>query len=123
MVSQSGSPSSFFAPPLWVLLREGTRRSPYVVAGPVSLELAASIAALAPSLRPSFVSGCEAAASALLVLLLWTSTGLLQVPLHEHLGQTRDPPRMVRLLRSNWIRSAAWTAHSVLLLVCLHRAL
>ena len=95
----------------------------YVVGGPMLLELAASLAALAPSLRPSFVSGPETAASALLVLLLWMSTGLLQVPLHEHLGQTRDPARMARLVRGNWIRTAAWTARSVLLLVCLHRAL
>ncbi len=102
--------------------RHGTLTG-YVVGGPMLLELATSLVALAPSFRPSFLSAVSAAASALLVLLLWLSTGLVQVPLHERLGRRHDPACIVQLVSSNWIRTAAWTARSVLLLACLHRAL
>ncbi len=95
----------------------------YVVGGPMLLELATALAALAPSLRPAFISPVEAGVMASLVLLLWLITGLVQVPLHERLGQARDEALMVRLVRGNWIRTALWSARSALLLVCLHRAL
>ena len=95
----------------------------YVVGGPMLLELATALAGLAPSLRPSFVSLGDASVSAVLVLSLWLVTGLLQVPWHERLGRARDPVLIGGLSRSNWIRTALWSARSALLMVCLQRAL
>ena len=95
----------------------------YVVGAPMLLELATALAALAPSLRPSFLSAGWAAASVLLLGAIWGATGLLQVPLHDRLGKTWDPVLIKRLVHTNWIRTAGWSLRSVLLLVCLSRAL
>ena len=95
--------------------RHGTQTS-LVVGPPMLLELATALLALAPALRPRFMTVPEALASAALVLLLWASTGLLQVPLHNTLGRHYHPPAIRRLVLSNWLRTAAWTARSALLL-------
>ena len=95
----------------------------YVVGGPMLFELATALTGLAPSLRPTFVSTVNAIESAVLVLLLWLATGLLQVPLHARFAEARDRAGIDRLVRSNWIRTVLWSARSALLMVCLHRAI
>ena len=95
----------------------------YVVCVPMLVEFATALVGLNPSLRPKFLSSADAIASAVLVLLLWLTTALLQLPLHERLGQAHDPVQIGRLVRSNWIRTALWSSRAVLLLVCLRRAL
>jgi hypothetical protein len=50
-----------------------------------------------------------------LVAVAWASTFLLQVPLHARLardGHTADA--VAALVRSNWIRTVAWTSRAVL---------
>jgi hypothetical protein len=43
------------------------------------------------------------------------STGLLQVPLHGWLERDGfDPALARRLVRTNWVRTAAWTLHGLL---------
>ena len=95
----------------------------YVVGAPMLLELASALLALAPSLRVAFVTHRAAVLSVILVLFLWVVTGVIQVPVHERLGTRRDAMQIRWLIRSNWLRTAAWSARSVLLLVCLFRGL
>jgi hypothetical protein len=40
-------------------------------------------------------------------------TVLVSVPLHLRLGQAYDDATAVRLIRTNWLRTAAWTAGAV----------
>ena len=55
-----------------------------------------------------------------LLSLIWASTGLLQVPLHNGLLEYFDPSRHRNLVLSNWIRTICWTARGVLVLYILH---
>lgn len=54
--------------------------------------------------------------------LAWLSTWLVQVPLHHQLT-THDPNVINRLITTNWIRTAAWTARGCLLFWILHNML
>lgn len=55
-----------------------------------------------------------------LVALIWASTFLVQVPLHGVLGQSFDADAHTALVRTNWIRTLAWTARGLLLAWLLH---
>ena len=54
-------------------------------------------------------------ASALLALI-WASTGFLQVPAHEALASGWNAEAHARLVVSNWVRTLAWSARSVIAL-------
>ena len=107
--------------------QQHARRTGWVVFPPMLLELLTALAALSPRLRPSQLSRPAAIASAALVLLIWLSTALLQIPLHNQLDRTSDPATLLRLQRrlvqTNWLRTAAWTARSALLLTALLKTL
>lgn len=49
-----------------------------------------------------------------LVLLLWLSTFLLQVPLHSQLGQRLDPQIVHKLVQTNWIRTVLWSVKALI---------
>ena len=51
-----------------------------------------------------------------LVGIVWASTFLLQVPLHEKLAQGFDADTHRALVNTNWIRTIAWTLRSALIL-------
>lgn len=56
-----------------------------------------------------------------LVILIWLSTALVQVPCHEKLVKGFDPAAYKWLVNSNWIRTVAWTARGGLvtwMLIC-----
>lgn len=53
-------------------------------------------------------------AGGVLLLIIWLSAGLLQVPCHRRLDQGYDPAVFVRLVRTNWIRTVGWSLRSVL---------
>ncbi len=91
-------------------------RTTYVVAPLMLVELATSLALLLPRLRPPGIEAPGAWAGALLVVLIWLSTALLQVPLHNQLQAGYSAQLIRRLVATNWIRTAAWTARAVLLL-------
>ena len=55
---------------------------------------------------------------AALLLVVWVSTALVQVPCHNTLAAGFDAPAHRRLVRSNWIRTAAWTLRASLFLWC-----
>lgn len=50
-----------------------------------------------------------AIAGACLLAAIWAATLLLQVPCHARLEQAADVAAMRRLVRSNWLRTGAWT--------------
>jgi hypothetical protein len=59
-------------------------------------------------------AGAAAAARLGLLLLgvVWGSTFLLQVPGHERLARGFDAAAARRLVASNWLRTAAWSARA-----------
>ena len=48
-------------------------------------------------------------ASLFLVIMVWLSTFLIQVPLHNKLAKRYQVKWIHKLIYSNWIRSIAWT--------------
>lgn len=90
---------------------EHGRRITPLVAPLMLLELIASGARLfGPTPRLEALGGFG------LTVLVWASTALIQVPLHEALGRGAGDAAVRRLVRTNWIRTAAWTARAVLVL-------
>ena len=53
----------------------------------------------------------------ILLLLIWLSTAFLQVPLHRRLAAGYDSRTATRLVRSNWVRTIAWTVRGVVALM------
>lgn len=43
-----------------------------------------------------------------LVIAIWASTGLLQVPLHSKLTKNHDPHAIEFLIGTNWLRTLLW---------------
>lgn len=54
-----------------------------------------------------------------LLAIVWLSTALIQVPLHNHLSLGFDAATHRRLVCTNWLRTAAWTLRGICLLFCL----
>lgn len=48
------------------------------------------------------------------VLAAWASTFLLSVPEHQALARGFDAAAHARLVSTNWIRTACWTAHALI---------
>jgi hypothetical protein len=55
--------------------------------------------------------------SLFVLLLVWISTFLIQVPLHNRLGRAPDPVIIERLITTNWLRTGGWSIRIVLLLL------
>lgn len=55
-----------------------------------------------------------AAAGCALVVVCWLSTALLQVPQHRVLEKGYDERAVRALVRTNWVRTVAWTARGVI---------
>lgn len=77
--------------------------------GPVMIAELVSALVLASSLRAFWILNLA------LVLLLWASTFLVSVPLHNQLAEGRDPRVMEKLVQTNWLRTALWTIRAILL--------
>lgn len=58
-----------------------------------------------------------------LVALVWASTAILQVPMHRRLSTAFDEASWRFLCRSNWVRTVAWSARTILVSIWLHRAI
>ena len=56
---------------------------------------------------------------AIMVALIWLCTFLVQVPLHRRLEDARSQETITRLVRSNWIRTALWSARGIAALLML----
>ena len=83
-----------------------------LVTVPMVLEGASGLALLAGAVPG--VRGAAALAFAL-SLLIWGCTLTHEAPLHFLLLSGFSPAAHARLVRANWIRTAAWTARSALL--------
>ncbi len=53
--------------------------------------------------------------AAVLMAVAYGTTAFVSVPLHERLTATYDADAHRRLVSTNWVRTAAWTARAVLL--------
>ncbi|MBL8863088.1 MAG: hypothetical protein JNK02_13920 [Planctomycetes bacterium] len=81
------------------------------VVGPFMLaEVASALLLLAAP--PSHVAPWLPVLGALLVLAVWVSTAVLQVPMHRRLEAGWDPRAHRLLVRSNWLRTGLWTARA-----------
>ena len=91
---------------------EHTRRTTWVVAPPMLVEAGTAIALIA--FARDRVTEPQAWIGFALLVVIWLSTAFLQVPQHRRLECGFDPAAHRRLVRSNWIRVAAWSARSIL---------
>jgi len=55
--------------------------------------------------------------AAFLLVIVWLSTFMLQVPIHRHLQSGKDAVRIRRLVNTNWIRTIAWTGKSLIVTI------
>lgn len=89
-------------------------RTTLVVGAPMLVELATALVVLI--VLPAGVPMWAAWLGITLVAVCWITTATLSVPAHERLNAGPDPAALQRLVRTNWIRTAAWTARGVLVL-------
>ena len=95
------------------------RRTTFVVGGPILIEAATGLwLALRP---PSFFPPALAWTGLALIAVVLLSTALLEVPIHRRLERGFDADAHRRLVLGNWVRTIAWTARGVILLVVLAR--
>ncbi|MBU6222732.1 MAG: hypothetical protein KGR24_08285 [Planctomycetes bacterium] len=92
---------------------ENQRRTSPVVIPFMAVELATAVAvAVWP---PTGVGRGPASVGLALVAVIWLSTFFVQVPLHGRLAREGHSAAVVgSLVRSNWIRTIAWTARAIL---------
>ncbi len=90
------------------------RLTTWVVAVPMLVELATG--ALLLWRRPEEVGLTPIAIGFALLIVIWLSTLLLQVPQHNTLGAGFDDAAHRTLVLTNWLRTAAWTLRSLLVL-------
>ena len=86
----------------------------WVVAPPMLVEAATAL--LLFRFRPAGVSTWQVSAGLGLVAVVWLSTAFLQVPCHDRLSRGFDPAVHARLVSTNWLRTAVWSARGVLVL-------
>ena len=90
-----------------------TRRMGQVVLAPMVVELGLALG-LAWAGRAALPSGAGWWSLAL-VLLIWAATFLISVPFHNRLAQGYDYIAIDGLIRTNWLRTLAWTVRTGLL--------
>jgi len=56
----------------------------------------------------------------LLLGAIWLSTAIFQVPMHLRLMKEASENLITRVIRTNWIRTIAWTLRTIVLMVYLH---
>ncbi len=100
--------------------RENTRRTAWVVVPPMVVEALTAIALVA--LPPRGVPRAVAGAGLGLLAAIWLSTFLLQVPRHQRLARGYHPGAHRGLVRTNWLRTLAWSARGLLVLWMIVRA-
>ena len=95
------------------------RLTTFVVAPPMLLEAGTGLwLAIRP---PPFFPPTLAWTGLALIVVVWLSTMFLQVPMHNRLERGFDAGAHRRLVLGNWLRTAAWTARKVIVLVVLAR--
>lgn len=98
-----------------------TRLMTLVVLPAMVTELGASgLLALA---RPPWLAPGLLWAGFALAALTWAVTFFVSVPLHDTLSRGFDAAAIARLVTTNWLRTAFWTGHALVLLVQVWRLL
>lgn len=94
-------------------------RTTWIVAPVMLTELVTAIGVLVivqpdmgPAVSPTVIPALWFGAC--LLGVVWASTFLLQVPLHKKLSHEYSDRFHASLVRSNWLRTAAWTGRAVL---------
>lgn len=90
-----------------------------VVLPPMVIELGSAIALVITP--PAGMDGLMWTGLAL-VVVIWASTALLQVPAHTRLARGFDADAHRRLVRSNLLRTAAWALRAGIVAFALHTA-
>jgi hypothetical protein len=93
--------------------RQHTRRTGYVLAVPMLVEFATAVAL-------AWRLGGGIAWSGLgLLMVIWLSTWVWQVPAHRRLEHGFDAVTHRRLVGTNWVRTAAWSVRGIIALALL----
>jgi len=73
--------------------------------------------------RPLWLSGPLLWAGFACAVLTWAVTFFVSVPLHDTLSRSFDASAISRLVQTNWLRTAFWTTHAIILLTQVWRLL
>ena len=90
--------------------RAHTRRTGFVVGPLMLLEAGTAIAIVVA--RPGFVPAASGWVGLVLLAVIWLSTAAVQVPCHRQLERSFDRAVIRRFVRTNWLRTVAWTVRS-----------
>ena len=91
---------------------EHSKRITWIVAPSMALEAVLGVSLLL--LPAAEVARGPAWLGLGLLAVVWGSTAFVQVPCHQRLGAGYDAAVHRRLVRTNWLRTAAWTARALL---------
>ena len=100
--------------------RHHSQRISKVVGPFMAIELVTGIALLGT--HPEHVPASLLQVGLALIALNWAWTGLVSVPLHSRMS-SRARELQVKLVTTNWVRTAAWSARGVWSLVVLRVAM
>jgi hypothetical protein len=98
-------------------LKKHQKRSSYIMVPFMVLECFLSILTLV--VAPAGMGRIAAYTLLALVLVIWFSTFCFQVPEHSTLNKGFCHKSLKKLVATNWIRTAAWTLRSILLVLLL----
>lgn len=98
-----------------------TRRTSWVVGVFMPVEAITAVWLVAD--RPESVGAPLAIGGLLLVIALWASTAAWQAPIHRRLSQAYDAEQQRLLVKSNWVRTALWSARGGIALTMVGQAL
>ena len=96
-----------------------SRRTTWVVFPGMTLELLTGLLLLIS--RPAAVPPALPWLGGLLLAVIWVSTALLQVPGHRTFAHGFDHAAWHKLVRTNWLRTVAWSLRTVLVLIMIER--
>lgn len=91
-----------------------TALTTWVVAPPMLIESASAV--LLFWFRPTGATTWQLSLGLALTAAIWLSTAIVQVPCHEALSRGFDSVLHQRLVRTNWVRTAAWSLRGLLVL-------
>ena len=94
-----------------------SRYASYVVIVPMLIELVTSIMLL--KWYPTSIPYYLLLLGFILVVIIWVSTFFLQVPSHSILSEGYKFKEIQWLVRSNWIRSIAWSLRGIIVFILL----
>ena len=89
----------------------------------IAMTVEAVTAVLLLAFTPAGVQEGLLVVGAILLLPIWLSTVLLQVPAHRRLGAGYDDQAASTLVTTNWLRTSLWSVRSVVILIVLAQAI